>query len=103
MLVGHGDMNTLDSQTWLIMDAMADDWESIEQIRPHVSELNGHVSDDAISVTLRTLHDQGLIRIMDDNGNSVSDFPKDPTTCWFSITNNGRTLWDTQGVKYREE
>jgi len=96
-------MKTLDSQTWHIMDATADDWESIDQIRPHVLTFHGHVSDAAIFATLRILHDQGLIKLMDDKGHSAKHFPKDPHAFWFSMTETGRQLWDAEGTKYQKE
>jgi hypothetical protein len=58
-------MRTLDATTWHIMDAMADDWESIVQIRPYVEEFCGPTPEESIFDTLRSLHADDLIEIME--------------------------------------
>lgn len=96
-------MRELDSLTWHIMDAMADDWESIEQIEPHVRRFHGSAERHAILEILCRLHDDSFLRIMDENGNGTDDFPDGPETAWFSMTDTGRELWDSDGHKYRDE
>jgi hypothetical protein len=85
------------------MDAMADDWESISQIEPHVRHFHGAVAQPVIFSLLRHLHEAGHLRIMDENGYQLSDFPESPETAWFSMTESGRLIWDENGSKYRNE
>ena len=94
-------MKTLDSQMWHIMDATADDWESIEQIHPHVLKYHGDVSSDSIYAALKMLHADGLIKVLDNTGSYTELFPDNPSNCWFTMTEKGRDLWDTEGIKYQ--
>ena len=96
-------MRALDSLTWHTMDAMADDWESIEQIRPHVAQFCGVASDDRIFQALRQLHADHLVRIIEPDGAETSAFPDQPEAYWFSMTEAGRQLWDREGSRYRDE
>jgi hypothetical protein len=93
----------LDKLQWHIMDAMADDWESIEQIRPHVAKYCGNVLDHQIFVQLRDLHRHGFVRLMDENGYGKDDFPAEAGKYWFDMTDAGRALWDSEGFKHRTE
>lgn len=96
-------MDKLDSLTWHIMDAMADDWESIEQIQSHVSGFLGQVEDKQVLSILKGLYDNRLVKIMDGNGHGIDKFPEDAKVCWFMMTQFGRILWDSEGYKYRDE
>ncbi len=85
------------------MDAMADDWESIEQIQPHVNRFHGQVDDDQIFQILKDLCDNKLVKIMDGNGYGTDKFSEDSRLCWFKMTEIGKLLWDSEGYKYRDE
>jgi hypothetical protein len=95
-------MTGLDSLTFYTLNAMADDWESIVQIEPQVTELHGPVAREAIFDVLRRLHDAGHIRAMDQNGYSTDGYPADPHTAWFSMTDSGRALFDENFAYYRD-
>ena len=94
-------MRRLDELSWHVMDAMADDWESIVQIRPHVMRFCGATPDRRILDILREVHRFELVRIMDADGYRTDEFPEDPHEHWFSMTEVGRDLWDAEGPKYR--
>ena len=96
-------MKTLDSKMWQIMDATADDWESIEQIHPHVLKYHGTVSSNAIYAALKMLHADGLIKVMDNTGSYTELFPNNPSNSWFTMTEKGRDLWNTERGKYEEK
>jgi hypothetical protein len=98
-------MRALDAHTWHVMDAMADDWESIAQIRPHVEGYCGVTTNDRIFDTLRSLHSDGLIEIMEVGAHSNSVFPASDArnTAWFCMTDAGRALRDAQGEAFRDE
>jgi hypothetical protein len=88
----------LDAKAWYVMDATADDWESIEQIRPHIHECFRPISDEQILELLRELHSAGLVEMMDDEGYATHTFA--PTN-WFRMTKVGRSIWDKEGAKCR--
>jgi hypothetical protein len=94
-------MKSLDSLTWYIMDAMADDWESIVQLRPCDTQFCGDTPDPLIVAVLQDLHQAGLVRLMDENGTGTDEFPADTRDHRFEMTSNGRALWDSEGHKYR--
>jgi len=93
---------SLDKVTWHVMDAMADDWESIAQIRPHVHQYCGVRSDEEIFAALRDLHQDELVEIMKVPEQASDTFQTHPDACWFGMTETGRKLWDSEGVKYRD-
>jgi hypothetical protein len=96
-------MRSLDQLTWHVMDAMADDWESIAQIRPHVHHYCGEASDEQIVAVLRELHKNNLVEIMQVPEQSGDIFRTHPEECWFGMTDAGRRLWDAEGAKYRDD
>ena len=87
------------------MDAMAEDWESVVQIRPHVEEFCGATSEACIFDTLRGLHADGLVEIMEVGGHTNTVFPAPATrgTAWFCMTDAGKSLWESQGAAFRDE
>ncbi len=103
LLLWDRKMDEFDSLTWHIMDAMADDWESIEQIQPHVNRFHGQVDDDQIFQILKDLCDNKLVKIMDGNGYGTDKFSEDSRLCWFKMTEIGKLLWDSEGYQYRDE
>jgi hypothetical protein len=96
-------MRSLDLLSWHVMDAMAHDWESIAQIRPHVHQYHEATSDERIFQILRQLHENELIKIMDEDGYGTSAFPSDPSECWFCMSDTGKALWQSEGSKYEDE
>ena len=96
-------MPHVDLVTWYVLNAMADDWESIDQIEPQVRRFHGAVTRPAIVSLLRQLYEAGHLRIMDENGNQVGHFPESPATAWFSMTESGRLIWNESGIEYQDE
>ena len=93
----------MDSLKWHVMDALADDWESIAQIRPHIHQYCGPVSDEEIFHILRQLREDDLVEIMKVPGQPENVFETQREACWFGMTQTGRTLWDSEGPKYRDD
>jgi hypothetical protein len=93
----------MDSLTWHVMDALADDWESIAQIRPHLLQHCGQASDLQIFGILRQLHVERFIEIMKVPGQPEDVFETQPQACWFGMTALGRAHWDSEGAKYRDD
>ena len=96
-------MRSLDKLTWHVMDAMADDWESIAQIRPHVHQYCGVTSDEDIFAALRHLHQDTLVEIMKVPDQASDVFQTHPEACWFGMTDAGRKLWASERAKYGDD
>jgi hypothetical protein len=96
-------MTLLDSFTWHVMDATADDWESLEQILPHVHQFHGPVEPVETAKVIARLIDEGLMEAMHHEMVDPHDVAEDPIGYWFRITALGRSLWDTEGGRYRDE
>jgi hypothetical protein len=96
-------MHRLDSLTWHVMDALADDWESVVQIRPHVHQYCGATSDKQIFDALRQLYDKKLVEIMKVDGQAGNIFQTHPEACWFGMTDAGRAFWDSESAEYRDD
>jgi len=94
-------MKGLSSLEWHVLDAMADDWESIEQIAPHVERFHGPVSRECIMEILGVLYGQNLVEAMTENGDAVTG-PCHPASDWFRMSSEGRAIWDGNGARYRD-
>jgi hypothetical protein len=96
-------MNNIDIISWHILNAMADDWESLEQIHPSVNRDAVPVSKEIIVAHLEDLKKNGLIQIMDNKEFNRMEILKDPIEYWFGMTKSGRSLWDSESNKYEKE
>jgi hypothetical protein len=96
-------MPKLDSLTFYTLNAMADDWESIVQIEPQVTEFHGPATREQIFKTIRKLHEGGYLRAMDENGDGVEGYPAEEETAWFSMTKAGRELFEENLVYFGAE
>jgi len=92
-----------DALTWYVMDATADDWESIAQVIPDVEQWLGPQDPDQIQKIILGLFDEGLFELMPLEGITSETLKTDLKRCWFSMTPEGRRLWDIDGIHYREE
>ena len=92
--VTHGQLMRVDSLTFFVLNAMADDWESILQIEPQVHEYHGVVERKLILQALRRLHDVGHVLAMDQDGFGLSEFPGSPEAAWYRMTDSGRALFE---------
>jgi hypothetical protein len=85
------------------MDATADDWESVDQVIPDVERWLGPQNPDQIQKIILSLFDEGLLELMPLEGVTVETLKTDLRGCWFSMTTEGRRLWDIDGFYYRNE
>ena len=98
--------STLDEFTWYIMDAMADDWESLDQIVPHIEHFVGSTDRSRVALLLVDLVSEGELQEMKlspEQQLTTEMIMKTPIKYWFSMTPHGRALWDSEGHKYRDE
>lgn len=93
----------MDSLTWHVMDATADDWESLQQIRPHVRAFHGPVEPAAIAALVARLVREGLMEEMRHPVIDPAAVVADPIEFWFRMTPRGRAVWDAEGVRFRSE
>ena len=96
-------MEQIDSLTFHILNAMADDWESIAQIEPQIAGYVGGVDRSEIFTVLRRLYVTGDIRAMDENGYGVDAFPDDPALAWFSMTDSGRGVFERNFSRFDDD
>jgi hypothetical protein len=93
----------MDSLTWHVMDATADDWESLEQILPHVREFHDPVEPVAVAEVVARLVRDGLMEEMRQQVIDPAAVVADPIEFWFRMTQRGRAVWDSEGPKFRDE
>lgn len=89
----------MDSLSWHVMDATADDWESLEQILPHVREYHGPVEPTAIAEAIARLVRDGLMEEMRGTAVNPVAIAADPIEFWFRMTARGRMEWDSAGAQ----
>ena len=97
---------TLDKFAFHAMDAMADDWESLEQIVPHLESFLGTTDHSRVARLIVELISEGLLREMEQlpyQHLTADMILQTPIEYWFSMTLAGRALWDSEGHKYRDE
>jgi hypothetical protein len=92
-------MSDLDALTFEIMNAMADDWESIYQIESQVSRYRGHVGWSAILLQLQWLYEAKYVQARDEKGSQLNAFPESPEAAWFFMTELGRGVWNDHSMK----
>ena len=85
------------------MDATADDWESIAQVIPDVEQFLGPQDSKEIHKIILGLFDQGFLELMPLEGVTMESLKTDFGRCWFSMTQEGRRLWDLDGSFYRDD
>jgi hypothetical protein len=91
----------LDSLAWHVMDATADDWESLEQILPHVRETHGPAEAVVVAESIVRLMVEGLMEEMRHATVSPQAIVCNPIDYWFRMTPRGRAIWDTDGGHWR--
>jgi hypothetical protein len=97
---------TLDEFAFYAMDAMADDWESLEQIAPHIERLVGSADRERVARLLVELVAEGLVREMEPLQYQLLTAEmilESPMEFWFAMTEAGRALWTSEGYKYDDD
>jgi len=89
-----------DALTWYVMDATADDWESLEQILPHVNRFCDPADAGMIAKTVARLVSEGLMEEMQHSPVDIEAVLQDPIEYWFRMTKRGREIWEAERVKY---
>jgi len=93
----------LGSLTFWIMDATADDWESLDQIQPVVDKWWEPTARLVVAEEIVRLVRAGLFEEMphQDRGDeelSAAAIISDPILFWFGMTAKGRKRWEQEGA-----
>ena len=96
-----GKVMPLGSLTFWIMDATADDWESLDQIQPVVDKWWESTQRLVVAEEIVRLVQTGLFEEMphQDRGNdelSAAAIVADPMRFWFRMTAKGRGQWELE-------
>ena len=87
---------SLDRLSFYVLDALADDWESLEQIVPHVGRFIGVGDASHIACVVVELLSKGLLVEMKHTSLKPHMIVETPTEYWFSMTSKGRALWEAE-------
>lgn len=97
---------TLDEFTFHAMNAMADDWESLDQIEPQIERFVGSADRRRIAQLLVELNAEGLVIEMQRQPYqhlTANMILQNPMEFWFAMTSAGRALWKSEGHKYEDD
>jgi hypothetical protein len=95
--------STLDKPSFFLMNATADDWESLEQIMPQVKEFAGVTDSLLVSRLIVELIADGLLEEMKHTPVTPQMIVERPIEFWFTMTPAGRALWDSEARKYEHD
>ena len=93
----------VDATTWHILDATADDWESLDQIEKHVQCWCGPIGREAIAAVICNLLGLGLFDEMQGRDVVSADVLDRPIEFWFRMTERGREFWESAALNYRAD
>jgi hypothetical protein len=79
-----------------VMDATADDWESLEQIHPHVNQWWQQTEASVVVVEMMRLLGAGLFEVMPATPENAAAVLAEPIQYWFRMTPVGRAQWKEQ-------
>ena len=91
----------LDALSWEIMNATADDWESLEQIHSQVHRHLGTVTAEAIAEAVVRLFASGRFEARQADSIDLVEsvdpqtLLREPMEFWFRMTPQGRTIWES--------
>jgi hypothetical protein len=83
-----------------VMNATADDWESLEQIMPDAIECCDVSDRSTVVRVIVTLVEEGLLEEMRKRPITSELILQNPIEYWFAMTASGRSLWATETRKY---
>ena len=98
---------SLDKTTFWLMNATADDWESLEQIMPQVERYAGVADTSQVARLIVELVSEGLFEGRRTEvlyrGVTPEMIIQDPIEYWFKMTPTGRALWSSEAHKYEDD
>jgi hypothetical protein len=94
---------SLDKRSFWLMNATADDWESLEQIAPEVEKFAGITDSSEVAQLIVDLVADGLLEEMKHTRITPQMLLQTPIEFWFAMTPAGRALWDSEAHKYEHD
>jgi|ERR1700722_2695210 len=94
---------SLDKPSFWLMNATADDWESLDQILPQVKRHAGVGDCSQVARLIVDLVAEGLLEEMRHTPVTPQMIIQTPIEFWFAMTPAGRALWGSEAYKYEDE
>jgi hypothetical protein len=94
---------TLDKVSYFVMNATADDWESLEQIMPQVERFAGVTDSSQVARLIVDLVAEGLLEETKHTRVTPKMIVETPIEFWFAMTPAGRALWSSEADKYEHD
>ena len=91
---------SVDLLAWHIMEATADDWESVDQI---ITEVEGRIGvQDPVMFhkVILELFESEFLELMPMDGITSQTLKDDPKKCWLAMSAKGRRVWHEDSIHY---
>ncbi len=91
---------SIDLLAWHIMEATADDWESVDQI---ITEVEGRIGvQDPVMFhkVILELFENEFLELMPMTGITQQTLKDDPKKCWLTMYTKGRSVWNKYSIHY---
>ncbi len=92
-----------DAISWEVLNATADDWESLEQVHPAVCRFVAPVSEGIVASVIARLVRDGLMEEMSGGVIDPAAIAANPTEFWFRMTPHGREVWEAEAARFQSE
>jgi hypothetical protein len=92
---------SLETLSFYVMNATADDWESLDQIMLDVAEFAEVADRPRVAKLIVDLLAEGLLEEMKQCPVTPKMIIQNPIEYWFGMTAKGRALWQTESQKHR--
>ena len=93
----------LDRLGFYVMNATADDWESLEQIMSQTTEFARVTDRSQVAHQIVELLREGLLQEMKKTPVTLEMIVQTPAEYWFGMTARGRTVWQSQSQRYVQQ
>jgi hypothetical protein len=90
----------LDRPAFEVMNATADDWESIDQIMSAVGRFVGMTDRFQVAKLIVDLISEGLLEVEPQKHVTTDGIVETPCEYWFRMTTSGRALWSAEAHKF---
>jgi len=91
---------SVDLLAWHIMEATADDWESVDQIIPEVEGRIGVQDPVMFHKVILELFENEFLELMPMTGITQQTLKDDPKKCWLTMSAKGRRVWNENSIHY---
>ena len=92
---------SLETLSFYVMNATADDWESLDQIMLDVAEFAEVADRPRVARLIVDLLAEGLLEEMKQSPVTQEMIIQNPIEYWFGMIAKGLALWQTESQKHR--